>query len=887
MPDPRSPDLPTSASCREDGLAGKVAVPGEAPEVSSFLDLFPHPVWRADPDGRWDLFNQGWLVFTGRTAAQERGGGWLQGVHPEDLDRVQRAFQKGFQTRAPFHQEFRLRHVDGSYHWMANHVHPMGSPEETCLGYVGSCYDLSVARMVEARALRLGQLYEALCRINRIARFSPGSDVLFEGACRVVVDVGGFCLAWVGLLDPVSRFITPTAVHGTLRGLGEEDARRVLAEARPTTDPDTPGGHGVIGRACREARFAVSNDIRADARMRPWLVLASEWGVHASAAFPLLVRGQVRGALAIYATETGAFDSEVVDLLERVAEDISLAIERLEQSRRWSEVEGRLRASERLFSATLDTLTASLAVLDETGRVLAVNSAWTEFGHTGNPLVHGVKPGDDYRALCSRLLSEGGLHADFAYGTLEVLAGGEGVFTGEYPGEGAGEARWYAATVSRFAYEGLQRAVVAHREITDRKLAEDQLRQSETLFRLITENAVDLITLLDSEGRRLYASPSYQTVLGYTPEEIAAQKPLAMVDEQDREPLLATFQMIYDERCDAATVEYRMVRKDGTLARVEARIAAIRAGNSGGAKILVVARDISGREAAEEARRRMEAELAQAQKLESIGQLAAGIAHEINTPTQYVGDNLRFIQETTSELLEILLSLPPAASGEDGAVPGFRAFHERLAQADLDYLRAELPKAARQSLEGVARISKIVGALKEFSHPDSEAKTLADLNRAIESTVAISRNEWKYVADLDLDLDPNLPPLPCHLGGINQVVLNLVVNAAHAIGDVVGHSGQKGRITVRTRVEGDQVVIQVEDTGAGIPKAIRGRVFDPFFTTKDVGKGSGQGLSIARSVVVDKHGGTIGFVSEPGQGTVFTIHLPLVPDSPTRDHGIA
>jgi PAS domain S-box-containing protein len=869
MHDPRPPDAESLTA---------------APDL---LDLFPHPAWRADADGRWVLFNQGWLAFTGRTSAEELEKGWLLGVHPEDLDRVLRAFQQGFQAQAPFHQEFRLRHVDGSHHWIDNHVYPMRSSHGDCLGYVGSCYDLSAARMVEARALRLGQLYEALCRINRIARLNPSSDVLFEAACQVVVDVGRFCLAWVGLLDPVSRLITPVAVHGTLRGLEEDEARKLLAEAKPSTDPDAPGGKGLTGQACREARFAVSNDLQADPRMHPWLALVKEWDVRASAAFPLIVRGQVRGALAIYAVEAGAFDSEVVDLLERVAEDLSLAIERLEQSRRWSEVEGRLRASERLFSATLDTLTASLAVLDETGKVLAVNSAWTEFDHVGNPLVQGIAPGDDYRALCSRLLSEGGLHADFAYGTLEVLAGGEGVFTGEYPGEGAGSTRWYAATVSRFAYEGLQRVVLAHREITDRKLAEDRLRQSETLFRMITENAVDLITLLDSEGRRLYASPSYLTVLGYSSAELSAQNPLELVEEQDRDHLRAAFQMISDERCDAATVEYRLVRKDGTLARVEARIAAIRGGNGGEAKILVVARDISEREAAEQARRHMEAELAQAQKLESIGQLAAGIAHEINTPTQYVGDNLRFIQETTSELLDLLEALPPPGAGEEEAAPGFRAFRERLAQSDLDYLREELPKAACQSLEGVARISKIVGALKEFSHPDSEAKTLADLNRAIESTVAISRNEWKYVADLDLDLDPDLPSLPCHPGGINQVVLNLVVNAAHAIGEVVGHSGQKGRITVRTRVEGDRVVIQVEDTGAGIPEAVRGRIFDPFFTTKDVGKGSGQGLAIARSVVVDKHGGTIGFESEPGQGTIFTIHLPLIPDRPDRDAGIA
>jgi signal transduction histidine kinase len=165
--------------------------------------------------------------------------------------------------------------------------------------------------------------------------------------------------------------------------------------------------------------------------------------------------------------------------------------------------------------------------------------------------------------------------------------------------------------------------------------------------------------------------------------------------------------------------------------------------------------------------------------------------------------------------------------------------------------------------------------MKDFSHPGVEDKTLADLNRGIESTVTVSRNEWKYVADLALELDPELPPVPCLPSEINQVVLNLVVNAAHAIADQIGSSGERGRIIVRTRHEGEEAVIQVEDTGSGIPEGIRSRVFDPFFTTKEVGRGSGQGLAIAHTVVVDKHGGTIGFETAEGEGTLFTIRLPL------------
>jgi len=864
----------------QGGLDGSTAhFAGELSFVE-FLDLFPHPIWRADREGHWDLFNRGWVTFTGRRPDEELREGWIQGIHHEDLDRVLQGFRKGFQDAAAFQQEFRLRHLDGTYHWIQNQVSPIRDPEGGCVGYLGSCYDLSMARMVEARALRLGQLYEALCRINRIAKFSPGTDLLFEATSRVVVEVGRFCLAWIGLLDPVSRLVVPVALHGSLQGVSTEEARRLVTEARPSTDPDVPGGQGLVGQACREAHFTLSNDLQADERTSPVLALAVARGVRASATFPLIVRGQVRGALAIYALETGAFDSEVVDLLERVAEDISLAVERLEQSRRWSEVEGRLRASERLFSATLDTLTAAMAILDDRGGILAVNAAWVDFGNSRNPLVHGLKPGQDYRAVCSRLMAEEGIHADVSLATLEVMEGSRGTFVTEYSEGGPDPTRWYAVTVNRFEDEGMKRIVLAHREITDRRLVEKRLRESENLFRLITEHAADLIGLTDETGHRVYCSPSYTSLLGYSTEELVPHSPLEIIHEEDRDRTRRTIQSILDGYCDSITMEIRLIRKDGSSGRFESHMVAIRDGEKKRtAGLLVISRDISEREAAEQARQRMEVELRHAQKLESIGQLAAGIAHEINTPIQYIGDNLRFIQEAAEELLGALDAGPrdPGGAVLEGEP---RALRERLAAADLDYLRRELPKAARQSLEGVARVSRIVGAMKEFSHPGSESKTLADLNRAIESTVTVSRNEWKYVADLVLELDPGLPAVPCHSGEINQVVLNLIVNAAHAIGDLVGNSGQMGRITVRTRSEPGRVAIQVEDTGGGIPEAIRNRIFDPFFTTKGVGKGSGQGLAIAHSVVVDKHGGTIGFETEPGQGTLFTIHLPLAMDLP-------
>lgn len=669
------------------------------------------------------MFNQAWLEFTGQTLAVEEGDGWLQGIHPEDLERVRRGFQAALQAQASCELEFRLRHADGSYRWITNHLSPLRNDQGAFFGHLGSCFDTSRARAGEARAVRLAQLYEALDGINRAVRHNLEQGALFEEATRVVVGIGRFCLAWIGLLDPATNIITPLTVCGSLQGLDSRSFLTFMTEARLSTDPGAPGGKGPVGQACRELRFALCNDLVSDERMLSWRELALSWGIRATVAFPLVVRGQARGVLALYAEEAGAFDSEVVNLLDRAVEEISLAIERMDQARRWSEVEGRLRASERLFAATLDTLSASVAILDERGRILAVNAAWMDFQDPGNPLVHGLHPGDDYRAACSRLLSGDDPLTEAALGTLEVIEGGRETFIVDYPGVGPSPSRWYAATLNRFSDEGLNRIVLAHREITSRRLAEERLRESETLFRLITENAVDLIALVDGDGRRLYASPSYLALLGYTAAELMMQDPLGMVHEEERESVRRTFQMIVDGMCDTFTLEYRMLRKNGTHGHFESRLAAIRgSGESGTTRILVIARDISEREAAEQERRRMEVELRHAQKLESIGQLAAGIAHEINTPIQYIGDNLRFIQEAVVELLDALDGLPAPASGDADRLDGIRAFRERLAAADVDYLRKELPKAAVQSLEGVARVSQIVGAMKEFSPPEARAR---------------------------------------------------------------------------------------------------------------------------------------------------------------------
>jgi two-component system, NtrC family, sensor kinase len=272
--------------------------------------------------------------------------------------------------------------------------------------------------------------------------------------------------------------------------------------------------------------------------------------------------------------------------------------------------------------------------------------------------------------------------------------------------------------------------------------------------------------------------------------------------------------------------------------------------------------------------------LLQAQKLEAIGQLAAGIAHEINTPTQYVTDNVEFLSRAFDRLNEIV----GACRGLITAVREGKPSEETLAEAEaafakarVDYMVAEVPKAIQQSLDGLHRVANIVAAMKDFSHPSDGEKNPIDLNEAIATTIVVATNEWKYVAEIETDFERDMPLVRCLRDEINQVVLNLIVNAAHAIDEVVlGGSEGLGKIRISTHLCDDNVVeIRVADTGCGIPEAARTRVFDPFFTTKAVGKGTGQGLSIAYSVVVDKHGGEIAFETESGKGTTFIVRLPI------------
>jgi len=275
----------------------------------------------------------------------------------------------------------------------------------------------------------------------------------------------------------------------------------------------------------------------------------------------------------------------------------------------------------------------------------------------------------------------------------------------------------------------------------------------------------------------------------------------------------------------------------------------------------------------------LQKELTQAQKLESIGTLAAGVAHEINTPIQFIANNTGFIKKAVSKLLELINEYRGLLSRCDSGENTNQAIEEsqRLEKkAKFYFFEAEIPRALSQSEEGLERVTNIVKAMKDFSHMGSEEMSLEDINKAIESTITISRNEWKYVAEIKTELDLALPMVKCSIGDIKQVILNLIVNAAHTIKDALENSEDKlGTITIRTYKEDSSVFILVSDTGTGIPEGAQAKVFDHFFTTKEVGKGTGQGLSMAYQTIVEKHKGNLSFETENGKGTTFIIQLPI------------
>ncbi|MEJ0087315.1 MAG: ATP-binding protein [Pseudomonadota bacterium] len=394
-----------------------------------------------------------------------------------------------------------------------------------------------------------------------------------------------------------------------------------------------------------------------------------------------------------------------------------------------------------------------------------------------------------------------------------------------------------------------------------------ELKRSREQYRLIAETTRAIPFELDlAHGRFTYVGPQAEKMLGI-PE--ASWKQSGFLDAllprereaQARRELDECVPGTFETLCSVVTADDRVVELRWTIS----------------CELVDDMRFLRGLMIDVTEARHMVREQAQGQKLESVGRIAAGVAHEINTSVQFISDSVRFVRHALKDVPHALADYRALAagalSGKD-VVGAAKKAHDTDEAADVDYFLENAPDALDRALEGIARVGSIVKSMTEFAHPDTRNMADVDLNRAIKTTLNMARNEYKTVAEVETDFG-EIPTVHCHAGDFNQVVLNLLLNAAHAIEEVVEGTSKKGRITVRTCTIGDFVQVSIGDTGDGIPEAVRSRIFEPFVTTKEVGRGTGQGLALSRGLVVEKLKGSLHFETETGKGTTFFIRLPV------------
>ncbi len=403
---------------------------------------------------------------------------------------------------------------------------------------------------------------------------------------------------------------------------------------------------------------------------------------------------------------------------------------------------------------------------------------------------------------------------------------------------------------------------IVERKVADRTVA---LQLAVERYRELVEGSAAIPFELEVRTLRIhYIAPQAARLFDCSPNELTDNLFASSLHPDDEPLVRSAMQAFARGEPKHDLIEFRMTTSAGRHLHARTMVSSCLGGRIRGI-ILDVTRQ-----------KKLESDLQQAQKLESVGRLAAGVAHEINTPVQFVNDSVQFVRDSMTDLMGIVQKQQAVVAEVLAANPSAhvaRAASDAVATADLPYLSEEIPRALERAVHGLDRVAVIVRSMKVFAHPGGELAEV-DLNTAIASTLTVARHEYRYVADVETSFG-DVPRIVGYAGELNQVILNVLINAAHAIGDRVNGSSERGLITVSTARDGDAVLVSISDTGGGIPDHVRERVFDPFFTTKQVGRGTGQGLAIARAVIVEKHHGTLTFESKVGVGTTFHIRIPI------------
>jgi PAS domain S-box-containing protein len=807
---------------------------GSEERFKAFIDGCPSMMWETDAQGNILFLNQACLKFLGIKPEEVRNCAWQSLIHPGDVAEFESKYSSAIKQHVPFSTEARVRKADGQWRLLGSRAQPNFSASGEYEGHIGLSADITQRIQIEQdRQFELSlirsihdETIEGILVVNEAGEIVSHNRRFLEIWKISDKEAGSqwpdsragapnlpLLLAAAEQVEDREAFLARTLA--LYKHPDEKDHCEVILKDGRTLERHSTGLRDPEGRYLGRVWFYrdVTDQKRAEANLQNAKMLADQ------ANRRLLAKRLI---------------------LENERKMLRALIDNIPDFIYVKDVESRFVLANRFLAHEVG--------VEKPEQLLGR----TDFDFYPPELAQGFFEDEQNvirsrQPLCNR--EEKGL--DRAGNELDVLT----------------------TKVPIYDSEGHLLGIAGvGRDITARKKTETALREAESKYRGIIDNAIVGIYQSTPEGRFLSVNPAMASIFGYdSPTEMITRvtdisRQLFVDPNRRMEVLLAAresggvvrnFESEFYHK-DGSKIwlchSLHIISQEGMQDRYEGMY-----------------EDISERN-------QLRVQLLQAQKLESVGQLAAGIAHEINTPTQYIGDNVRFLKDAFRDLKGLLGDYEALLSTAQSGALSSRAIQQTEAaveQVDTGYLLEEIPKAIDQTLEGVTRVAALVKAMKEFSHPDTKEKTPSDLNHAIQSTITVARNEWKYVADVETVFDASLPPIPCLLGEFNQVILNLIVNAAHAIADASPQGGaEKGKITVQTLHCPQWAEIRIKDTGSGIPEKIRTRIFDPFFTTKEIGKGTGQGLAIARSVIVGKHGGTIHFETEEGKGTTFVIRLP-------------
>ncbi|MGA3011909.1 MAG: PAS domain S-box protein [Terracidiphilus sp.] len=799
----------------------------------AIADSCPSMMWETDAEGNIRFFNKACRQFCGIDQERLDSSEWQPLIHPSDAPEFAAALNCAIKEHTSFSAEARVRRADGAWRLLGSRAKPRFSSNGEYLGHIGLSADISERTQADR-----ARQFELL--LNRAIHDETLEGILVVNEEGEIVSRNKRFLEIWGLAE--------SGVSGQPldHSIGASDRTLLQAVVERVEAPEA------FMNRIRELYQRPDEKDRCEVKLKDGRTLERHsTGLRNH-------EGKYLGRVWFFRDITAHRQAEASLQNAKDSADKANSLLQHEQS--------IIENERKMLHALIDNIPDYMYVKDIQSRFVVANP------HLAH--VVGVKAPEELLGKTDYDFYPRYLADAFYEDEQNVIRSGQPLFNREEKGiDGQGnEVDILTTKVPIRDSEGRVIGIAGvGRDISSRKKMENALRDAEQKFHGIFDNAVFGIFQSTPDGRFLSVNSSMASTYGYdSPEEMAASitdiSRQLYVDPKRREE----FVFLLRSCGGVHNFDIENFRKDGRRIWVSLTVRTI---YQNGIAVCFegMCEDITER-------RLLREQLLQAQKLESVGQLAAGIAHEINTPTQYIGDNVRFLKDSFLDLKSLLMNYERLfLSVKENAISSelIQEVATAVERADVGYLIEEIPKAIDQTLEGVTRVSALVSAMKEFSHPGTKEKVSLDLNHAIESTVTVARNEWKYVADLETDFDQSLLPILCLPGEFNQVILNLIVNAAHAIADVIREGGpEKGKITVQTRSLPQWAEIQIQDTGSGIPEEIQGRIFDPFFTTKGIGKGTGQGLAIARSVIVDKHSGTIHFETEKGKGTVFIIRLP-------------